>query len=77
MLFNRTVGNFEIEIQHITAQDNRVSIIAKGNIPLKDGGNYNSDYSMFFTFRDGKISSGREYLDSVLVNKVFGAPEED
>ena len=73
--FALATGDFEFEILQVLAQDDQVAIVAKGNMPLKSGANYNSDYSFFFTFRDGKILSGREYLDGVLVNKIFGAPE--
>jgi uncharacterized protein len=76
MLFEKTPGDFEIKFLEVTAMENRIAILAKGNIPLKDGGNYDSDYNFLLTFRDGKIVEGREFLDAVLVNKVFGAPEE-
>ncbi len=76
MLFDKAAGDFEIKFLEVTAMENRVAILAKGNIPLKGGGNYDSDYNFLLTFRDGKIVEGREFLDAVLVNKVFGEPEE-
>lgn len=76
MLFDKAAGDFEIKFLKVTAMEDRVSILAKGDIPLKGGGNYNSDYHFLLTFRNGKIIDGKEFLDAVLVNKVFGAPEE-
>lgn len=48
-------------IAAVTAQANRVHVLARGHMPLKDGGNFDNDYSWLFTLRDGKIVGVREF----------------
>ena len=60
-----------IEFGDFTAEDDRVSVTAQGNMKFKNGKVYDSHYHVLFYFRDGKICAGREYFDSALVMKVF------
>ncbi|MBQ5265199.1 nuclear transport factor 2 family protein [Klebsiella pneumoniae] len=73
-LFADSLGRIDLEFFEITAEDNRVNVIAKGNLQFNDGRVYASNYSFLLTFRDGKISSGKEFLDAAHVNEIFGAP---
>ena len=69
--FANADGPFTIEFGDFTAEDDRVSVTAQGNVKFKNGKLYNGHYHCLFYFRDGKISKGREYFDSALVIKVF------
>ena len=50
-------------------------VISSGD--LKNGRLYRQEYHMLLTFRDGKISSVREYLDTQHANDVWAAPLTD
>lgn len=65
-------GPFTIEFGDFTAEDDRVSVTAQGNVKFTNGKLYDGHYHILFYFRDGKICRGREYFDSALVLKVFG-----
>jgi len=71
-LFAQADGPFELAIDDVTAEDNRVSVTAKGNVKLKSGKTYANEYHFLFKFKDGKISMGKEYSDSAHVNDVLG-----
>jgi ketosteroid isomerase-like protein len=61
----------QLEYGEITAQDDRVSIVARGRTPLKIGGSYDNIYKWLFTFRDGKICNVKEFFDTLVVLKAF------
>lgn len=69
--FANADGPFTIEFDAFTAEDDRVSVTAQGNVRFKNGKVYNGHYHVLFYFRDGKIARGREYFDSALVMDVF------
>ncbi|WPU21912.1 nuclear transport factor 2 family protein [Cedecea neteri] len=71
-LFADTTGQIDLEFFEITAEDNRVNLIAKGHLQFNDGRVYSSNYSFLLMFHDGKIASGKEFLDAVHVNEIFG-----
>jgi ketosteroid isomerase-like protein len=56
------------------AEGDRVAleVVSAGN--LKNGRQYRQEYHMLLTFRDGKIMSVREYLDTQHANDVWSAP---
>ncbi|MBW4793242.1 nuclear transport factor 2 family protein [Pseudomonas tolaasii] len=72
-LFEGTTGGLLLDFYDVTAQDNRVAIVAKGNLKFKDGRTYASNYNFLLTFREGKIVNGKEFLDALHVNEIFGA----
>jgi ketosteroid isomerase-like protein len=76
MLFANADGKFEIKLGDWTAEEDRVSVTAKGHLKLKDGRVYASDYHFLIWVRDGKIARGKEYMDSAHVNDIFGAPDK-
>lgn len=73
-LFEQASGPLTFSILDVTCEEDRVSLTAKGNMQMKSGKLYASDYHFLLRVRDGKIAGGREYLDSAHVNDVFGAP---
>jgi ketosteroid isomerase-like protein len=60
----------------MTAQDDRVSVVADGTMPLKSGGSYNQTDHWLFKFRDDKLVEILEYLDILAVWKTFGTPDQ-
>ena len=61
-----------VNINSMTAEDDRVVIEAKGKARSKSGQDYNNDYCIVVTIANAKIQHVREYLDSELVTTVFG-----
>lgn len=59
------------EIRDVTAEDDRVSVRVDGFAKTDDGGEYNNRYHFLMKFKQGKICETFEYLDSLLVEKVF------
>jgi ketosteroid isomerase-like protein len=75
-IFDAASGPTELTYRAITAQDDRVSVVADGTMPLKSGGSYDQTYHWLFKFRDDKIVEILEYLDILAVWKTFGSPEQ-
>lgn len=70
-VFKDAAGPIKLEFSDIIAEEDRVSIVAKGNLPLKNGKVFASDYHFLFKIRDGKVANVREYLDTRHFNSVF------
>ena len=62
----------KLTIRNLTAEEDRLSMEAKGDAVSFEGVPYNNDYHMFFRLRDGKIIEAREYVDTILADKLFG-----
>jgi uncharacterized protein len=59
-------------IDTIVAEDEMVVVQSRGEAQTKDGRPYNNTYCHVFRLRNGKIVEVTEYLDTALVNAVFG-----
>jgi ketosteroid isomerase-like protein len=55
-----------------TAEEDRVAVEVNGSARLADGRLYENNYLMLFEFRDGKIRSIKEFLDSKQAFDIFG-----
>jgi ketosteroid isomerase-like protein len=75
-IFDAQSGPTRLTYREITAQEDRVSVVADGTMPLKSGGTYDQTYHWLFRFRDDKIVEILEYLDVLAVWKAFGTPEQ-
>lgn len=75
-VFENAAGDLTFEYREITGEGDRLAIVAMGDMPMKDGRRYQSNYHFLIHFRDGKIASGKEFLDTLHVNEIFGAPED-
>ena len=75
-IFDAAAGPTRLTYRDITAQDDRVSVVADGTMPLKSGGSYDQTYHWLFKFRDDMIVEILEYLDILQVWKTFGSPEQ-
>jgi ketosteroid isomerase-like protein len=76
LIFGIQAGPQVLTYREFTAQDDRVSLVADGTMPLKAGGSYDQTYHWLFKFRDDKIVQVLEYLDGLAVWKSFGTPEQ-
>jgi uncharacterized protein len=75
-IFDAQAGPSVLTYRYITAQDDRVALVADSTMPLKAGGSYDQTYHWLFRFRDDKIVEILEYLDILEVWKTFGTPEQ-
>ncbi|NKI15854.1 SnoaL-like domain-containing protein [Spongiibacter sp. KMU-166] len=66
-----TATGIDFEIQHLTAEENRVSAEVKGRSELVSGAHYNNDYHFLIFIRDDKIIKIKEYVDTKLVDAVL------
>ncbi|MBD3759760.1 nuclear transport factor 2 family protein [Sphingomonadaceae bacterium G21617-S1] len=60
-----------IIVDDVTAEENRVAIRAHSDAKHVSGKMYQNRYHFLLYFRDGKISSSHEYLDSLHLTDVF------
>jgi ketosteroid isomerase-like protein len=75
-IFDAQSGPTVLTFREITAQDDRISVVADGTMPLKSGGSYDQTYHWLFKFRDDKVVEILEYIDILQVWKAFGTPEQ-
>jgi hypothetical protein len=75
-IFDAQDGPSVLTYHYLTAQDDRVSVVADSTVPLKAGGSYDQTYHWLFRFRDGLIIEILEYIDILQVWKTFGTPEQ-
>jgi ketosteroid isomerase-like protein len=76
LIFDAQAGPTKLTYREITAQDDRVSVVADGTMPLKSGGSYDQTYHWLFKLRDDKIVEVLEYVDILAVWKAFGTPDQ-
>jgi uncharacterized protein len=76
LIFDAQAGPSKLTYREITAQDDRVSAVADGEMPLNSGGSYDQTYHWLFKFRDDKIVEVLEYVDILAVWKAFGTPDQ-
>jgi uncharacterized protein len=75
-IFDAQDGPSTLTYQYFTAEDDRVSLVADGHMPLKAGGSYDQTYHWLFRFRGDQIVEVLEYVDILAVWKTFGTPEQ-
>jgi ketosteroid isomerase-like protein len=57
-------GRLKMSMKGAVAEGDRLAVEAESWGELKNGRVYNNEYHFMMTFRDGKISTVREYLDT-------------
>lgn len=65
-------GGIAIHVDRLIAEDDHVVMQARGESVTKSGTPYNNIYAQVFRLADGKVQQITEYLDTELVNTVFG-----
>jgi hypothetical protein len=76
MLAQMTQNGVDFRILNLTAEADRVACEAEGYSTLTSGKPYNNHYHFLFFIKNGKIVRMREYMDSLLAEKVFGSLEQ-
>lgn len=65
--------NPRMEIRQLIAEVDIIVCLSEGTMQAQTGRPYNNRYAFVFQFKDGKIASITEYLDTVLVETaLFG-----
>jgi ketosteroid isomerase-like protein len=65
-------GHIHITPDNFIADGDYVALQGRGESRTKTGVDYNNTYCWVYKFKDGKIVSIVEYLDTELVTKAFG-----
>jgi uncharacterized protein len=77
-LFGRMVAALEsglsMKVLSCIAERENVAVEVVSSGDLKNGRQYRQEYHMLLQFRDGKIASVREYLDTQHANDIWSAP---
>ncbi len=80
-LFHRMLAalktGLEMKVISCIAEGDRAALEVVSTGDLKNGRQYRQEYHMLLTFRDGKIASVREYLDTQHANDVWAVPLTD
>ena len=71
-LFGQLRAGISSKIERLTAEGDIVVAQTSGTAETKDGVPYNNTYCQVITIRDGKFAAVTEYMDTALVDSVFG-----
>ena len=74
-LFEAFATPYRFTIDEIIAEGDRVVVRGRGEVRTKAGKDYNNSYCFVLAMADGKLVELREYLDTALVERVFGSAE--
>lgn len=74
-LFAELEGGIASEVEALLADGDRAVLLSRGSARTRSGRDYNNTYAQVFTVADGKIVAVREYMDTALVDAVFGAAD--
>ncbi|MEL7043532.1 MAG: nuclear transport factor 2 family protein [Pseudomonadota bacterium] len=72
-LFAELESGIASDLEAIVADGDRAVVLSKGKARTRGGTDYNNTYAQVFTVRDGRITGVREYMDTALVDAVFGS----
>ena len=78
-LFDRMLSQLpnglQMTVTGTVAEGDRVAVEVESSGDLRNGRQYRQQYHFLLTFRDGKIASVREYLDTQHAHDVWLRPE--
>ncbi|MEO1079119.1 MAG: nuclear transport factor 2 family protein [Pseudomonadota bacterium] len=72
-LFAELEAGIASDLEAIVADGDRAVVLSRGKARTLAGKDYNNTYAQVFTVRDGRIAGVREYMDTALVDAVFGS----
>ena len=72
-LFSRLKAGISSQIERLTAEDDIVVAQTSGTAETTDGTPYNNTYCQVFRIHNGQIVAVKEYMDTALIDSVFGA----
>ena len=71
-LFGQLKAGISSHIEHLTAEGDTVVAQTSGTAETVDGVPYNNTYCQVIHIRDGQIARVMEYMDTALIDSVFG-----
>ena len=71
-LFGQLKAGISSQIERLTAEDDFVVAQTSGTAETADGTPYNNTYCQVIRICDGQIAEVKEYMDTALVDSVFG-----
>jgi len=72
-LFGQLKAGIASQIEQLTAEGDIVVAQTSGIAETIDGTPYNNSYCQVIRIRDGQIAAVKEYMDTALIDSVFGA----
>ena len=72
-LFGQLKAGISSQVEHVVAEADTVVAQTRGTAETHDGTPYNNTYCQVFRIRDGRIAAVTEYMDTALIDNVFGA----
>ena len=73
VLFQAFATPYRFTIDEIIAEGDRVVVRGRGEVRTKAGKDYNNSYCFVLRLEGGQLVELREYLDTALVEQVFGS----
>ncbi len=71
-LFSQLKAGISSQIERLTAEGDSVVAQTSGIAETMDGTPYNNTYCQIIRIRDGQIADVKEYMDTALIDSVFG-----
>jgi ketosteroid isomerase-like protein len=71
-LFGQSKGGISSRIERLTAEGETVVAQTLGTAETVDGTPYNNTYCQVIQIRNGQIANVTEYMDTALIDSVFG-----
>lgn len=71
-LFGQLKAGIASTIEALIAEDDMVVALTRGQAETHDGTPYNNTYCQVMRIEDGKIAEVVEYMDTALIDAVFG-----
>ena len=71
-LFSQLKAGIESQIERLTAEGDFVVAQTSGTAETMDGTPYNNTYCQVIRICDGQIADVKEYMDTALIDSVFG-----
>lgn len=65
-------GSASLRIENLIAEGDYVVMLAEGAARTRTGQDHNNTYAMIFTIKDDKIVEIKEFIDTALVDRIFG-----
>ncbi len=72
-LFGELKAGISSHLEQLTAEGDIVVAQTSGTAETMDGTPYNNTYCQVMRIRDGQIAAVKEYMDTALIDSVFGA----
>lgn len=73
-LFGELKAGIASQVKRLTAEGDIVVAETAGNAETLEGKPYRNTYCQVIEIRDGRISGVTEYMDTALIDAVFGRP---